>query len=86
MKKFIKINENCIRKFIGLSSSASNVLFYMMSNVWSTNHWVDFGLKDCMNFCNYKNKSNVYRGINQLIKRGIIVKDEGRYYLNEEYV
>ena len=82
---FVKVYMSNLDSLVGLSSCGNNVLWYIITRVNYNSNIISFDLDGCVKFCKYKNRSNVYRGLNDLIERQIIFKHDKFYTINNKY-
>lgn len=87
-EKFVKLYTGRLRDIFDLTSCAQKVFSYFMlliqESTYRDKDKVYFSLKDCMDYCGYKQHPQVYRGLTELIKRGFIAKtkDTNIFWIN----
>lgn len=64
-KRFTKVYREGWNKMMELSTPALKVLFYIISEMDSTDT-IDFSMRKCIDFTGYKDKNNIYRAIKEL--------------------
>lgn len=70
-KRFTKVYREGWNKMLELSTPALKVLFYIISEMDSTDT-IDFTMRKCMDFTGYKDNNNIYRAIRELKAKGFI--------------
>lgn len=70
-KRFTKVYQEGWRRMMTLSNPALRVLFYIISEMDSTDT-IDFTIRKCIDFTGYKDKNSIYRAIRELKDKGFI--------------
>lgn len=70
-KRFTKVYREGWHKMLELSTPALKVLFYIISEMDSTDT-IDFTMRKCMDFTGYKDNNNIYRAVRELKEKGFI--------------
>lgn len=70
-KRFTKVYREGWHKMMNLSTPALRVLFYIISEMDSTDT-IDFSIRKCTDFTGYKDKNSIYRAIRELKKEQFI--------------
>lgn len=85
-KQYTKIYNEGRRKMIELSMPALKVLFYIMSEMDSSDTF-DFRIDKCMDFTNYKDKNSIYRAMRELKDKSFIASSSSPkvYMVNPLY-
>lgn len=64
-KRFTKVYREGFLRMMKLGNPALKVLFYIISEMDSTDT-IDFTIRKCMDFTGYKDKNSIYRAIREL--------------------
>lgn len=70
-KRFTKVYREGWHKMLELSTPGLKVLFYIISEMDSTDT-IDFTMRKCMDFTGYKDNNNIYRAVRELKEKGFI--------------
>ena len=70
-RQFTKVYRDGLKKMMNLSTPALKVLFYIISEMDSTDT-IDFTMRKCMDYTGYKDKNNIYRAIRELKDQNFI--------------
>ena len=83
-EEFIKFFVSNFKAFWDLSKPATRVFTYIMHNVKPNKNTFTFILEDCMEYCQYKSKKDVFQGLADLCAKEIIARGrtQWQYFIN----
>lgn len=82
-EEFIKIYQSSLREFFELNKATLKVLGHLMS-VTQYNDRIFFELDDCKEYTGYRSTETIFKGLRELVDRGIIAKSlhSSVYFIN----
>lgn len=82
-EEFVKIFQSSLQELFGLNKATLKVLSYFMS-VTEFNDKIIFDLEQCKTYINYKSTQTIFKGLRELVDRGIIAKSihTSIYFIN----
>jgi hypothetical protein len=83
-KQFAKLYLSQLGAFWDLSKPALRVFTYIMSTIKPNADTIDFDMEECLSHCQYQSKSQVFKGLADLLQKNIIArgKTEYQYFIN----
>lgn len=86
--KFAKIYISQLGVLWNLQKTSMRVLTYILSIIKPNDDRVYFDMKECLDYCNYKESKSVFNGLLGLIKSKIIARSSKSYlyYINPSIV
>lgn len=84
-KPFKKVFADAFPMIKDLSIPALRVFIYIMHTLEAKSDWVAFSYAECMEFCNYGSRNNVYKGLLELLNKSLIYRragEESSYFIN----
>ena len=79
----------CTTFLFGLNTPGIKVLCYILDNLSMNQDYVYIPETECMKYCGYKGKSNLYKGIASLLELEVLFKKVGNsseYFINTNYI
>lgn len=83
-RSFRKIYTDSIDTIKDFSQPGYKMFFYILKHLEEKKDYIDLNLLTAMGYCNYKNKSSFYEGVEELLKKNCIArcKTKNRYFIN----
>lgn len=83
-KKFKKVYMDNIEVILGLSSTASKIMWYIIKELKLKSQYIEINIKACMDKSGFKTPKSVRDGVIELLNKNILYRTaySNRYWLN----